>query len=244
MPAQASSPNPEEWRPAIDEPSSRDELRRQANELRESRARLMAMANGQRRDIERDLHDGVQQDLVALAVSLQLAEELAGSDPAAVGTLLAEARQDLGTIIERVRALARRIYPPLLAGLGLADALRGAASGVGIPVRVDATVDRYPTDIEATVFFACVEALETMASLAPSGRATLRVWGEHESVLFEVMVEGEPPPGDESVLNSVRTRMDDRIGAHDGSLAVFVEHEAIRLRGMIPLLVDSSLTFG
>jgi signal transduction histidine kinase len=196
------------------------------------------MAYGQRRDIERDLHDGVQQDLVALAVSLQLAEESAGSDRAALEELLAEVRQDLGTAIERVRALARRIYPPLLAGLGLADALRGAASGVGIPVRVEATTDRFPTDIEATVYFSCLEALQTLASLAPSGRATLRVLREQESVLFEVMVEAESRPRDESVLDAGLTHMGDRVGAVDGSVAVFVEPEAIRLRGMIPLVVD------
>jgi signal transduction histidine kinase len=218
-----------------DETAPRDELRREVGELRASRARIMARANGDRRDIERGLHDGVQQDLVALAVNLQLAQQLASSDLASLTRLLVEMRKDVGDALEGVGALVRGIYPPLLADLGVAAALRGAASVVGIPVRIEAKPERYPPDIEATVYFCCLEALETLARSGRAGRASLRVWREHESLLFEVVVEGGPGAHDERVLDSVRTGMNDRVGAVDGTLEVFVEPECTRVRGTISL---------
>jgi signal transduction histidine kinase len=194
----------------------------------------MAMANGQRRDIERRLHDGIQQDLIALAVNLQLAEEVASSDSAELKRLLGAMRQDVRDAIEGVRALARGVYPPLLADLGLAAALRGAASGAGFPVQVEAPAGRYPADIEATVYDCCVEALQTIAPGGP-GRATLRVWGDHESILFEVTFEWGTSPSDETVLDRVATGMNDRVGSLGGTLAVFADSEQTRIRGVIPL---------
>jgi signal transduction histidine kinase len=195
----------------------------------------MARADGDRRDIERRLHDGVQQDLVALAVNLQLAEEAASSDPDALKALLLQMRRDVREAIEGVRVLARDVYPSLLAAVGLAHALRGAASGLGMPVRIDATADRYPTDIEATVYFCCLDALETISGVGPSGRATIRVWGEDETLRFEVTFEGIPATNDLSVPGPVRTGMDDRMGAVGGTLTVAEDSEGTRVRGTIPL---------
>src|SRR5262245_32104854 len=96
------------------EAGSLDELSRELEELRASRTRVMAAADGERRRIERGLHDGVQQHLIALAVSLQLARELADSDPAALKALLEDITRDVREALESVRALAHGIYPSLL----------------------------------------------------------------------------------------------------------------------------------
>src|SRR5258708_35245075 len=102
--------------------------------LRDSRARLAAMAHDQRREIERRLHDGIQQDLVALAVHLQLAEAAAVSDPAALRGLLGGMRRDFHEAIEGVRSLARGVCPPLLTNLRLIAALPGLAFRANLPV--------------------------------------------------------------------------------------------------------------
>src|SRR6266508_4113991 len=129
------------------EAASLDKLRLEVEELRASRARVVAKADGERRRIERGLHDGVQQHLVALAVNLQLARELVGSDPSAAKTLLEEVGQDVRDALESVRALAYGVYPPLLLDRGLTEALRGAAAGAVIATRIEAeTAARYPPD--------------------------------------------------------------------------------------------------
>lgn len=190
----------------------------------------MVAANEERRDVERRLHDGIQQDLVALAVSLQFAEEAAGSDSGELKSRLTEMRQDVRDAIEAVRALARAVYPPLLTDLGLAEALRGAASGAGLTVRIEANADRYPPDVEATVYFCCLDVLRTIADVSPSGHATIRVLGDGESLLFEIALISR-----QIALDSIRTVMDDRLGAVGGRLTVTAEPTGTRVRGTIPL---------
>jgi signal transduction histidine kinase len=227
----------------MEETAPPDELRKTVEDLRASRARIMATANDQRRDIERGLHDGVQQELFALAVNLQLAEALAGSDPAALTTLYAEMRRDVHDAIEGVRTLARGVYPPLLADLGLGGALREMATKLGIAARIDPTLDRYATNIEATVYFCCLEAVETSGAGDAPG-ATLHVWRERESLLFEVNRGSRPTRRDGDDFESVRTGMSDRIGALGGTLTVVEDSEQIRVRGEIPLGSDRSATLG
>jgi signal transduction histidine kinase len=219
----------------MDEAVAHDEVRLELEELRASRARVMARADGERRRIERGLHDGVQQHLVALAVNLQLARELADSDPAGVKAFLEEIAQDVRDALESVRALAHGIYPPLLLDRGLADALRGAAAGVDFPARVEATTDRYSPDIEATVYFSCLQALDALGQAGPETRATLRVWPEHESLLFEVVVDGSVGRHDETERGSALIGMKDRLGAVGGRLDVSTEPGRTRVLGTIPL---------
>ena len=154
---------------------SLEELRLQVEQLRASRARMVAAADAESRRIERDLHDGVQQHLVALAVNLQLARQLADTDPDEAKKLLERIGHDVREALEGVRELAQSVYPPLLLDRGLAEALAAAASAAGIPTRVDATgLDRYPPQVEATVYFCCLEALENAARHAGAGaRATV-----------------------------------------------------------------------
>jgi len=138
-----------------------------------------------RRTIERALHDGVQQDLIALAVRLQLARQLAGRDLSATLALLEEIGVDVREALGRVQALANQIYPSVLDARGLPDALRSAASAAGVAATVEAAgTGRYPPDVEAAVYFSCRAALE---ALAPGARATIRLSEEQDGVRLEVV---------------------------------------------------------
>jgi signal transduction histidine kinase len=219
--------------PLVDEEASIDETRREIDELRASRARLAATANEERRRIERDLHDGVQQHLVALAVNLQLARELADSDPAALKTMLEEIGQDVRVALESTRALAYSVYPPLLLDRGLAEALRGAAAGGAVPTRVEAeATERYPPDVEAAAYFACLEALAAAAERTnPTKQATVRLWAEQGALFFDVVVEGSDWTPSETRL----ANMNDRLGAAGGRLNVRAAPGRTHLSGTIPL---------
>jgi signal transduction histidine kinase len=142
------------------------------DELRASRARLSDAAVADRRRIERALHDGVQQDLIATSVRLQLLRELLGSDPPAALDLLDELQRDTRDALDRVRSLAGEIYPALLDARGLPDAIREAARGSGTPARVETSgLQRHPAAIEAAVYFFCravLERAEPAAELAIS----------------------------------------------------------------------------
>jgi len=174
--------------------------------LRASRARLLATADAERRKIERSLHDGVQQDLVALAVKLQLARRLADSEPEAAQRLVDEIGDEIKEALVGVRALSERIYPSLLAERGLAEALRGVAT-VGVSARIEATgLGRYPPDFEGAVYFCCRDALESAA--ARGARPTLRIWQEDDALRFEVTRDGESSDLAESELQSIRDRVD------------------------------------
>jgi signal transduction histidine kinase len=146
------------------------------SELRASRLRVLTAGDAERRQIERKLHDNVQQHLVALAVNLQLTRNLVASDPPAAGALLEEMSRDVREALESVRAMAQEIYPPLLVDRGLADALRGAAADAGARANVT-TRDRFPPEIEATIYFLCVELLHPGAAI--------RVWTEHDALHFD-----------------------------------------------------------
>jgi len=208
-----------------------DDLLDPLDELRASRARLVASADAERCRIERALHDGAQQQLVALAVNLQLARRLAQSDPSAVEPLLEEIGRDVQQALDDVRQLASSIYPALLADLGLADALRAAASVSPVPTRVEpAKLDRHPAEIEATVYFCCVEAL---AAAQAGKRATIRLRREPHALVFEVVVEGGgPEPWTEQDLVGI----DDRLGAAGGRLTILADDGGgASLSGTIPL---------
>ncbi len=120
--------------------ASLDEVRRQAAELQASRARIVAASDAARRQIERNLHDGAQQHLVALAVNLRLARKLSETDPAASAELLDDLAEGLNDAVRELRALAHGIYPPLLVDRGLAEALQSAASRS--PLATEVRADR------------------------------------------------------------------------------------------------------
>jgi signal transduction histidine kinase len=131
-----------------------DELRKQADELRESRARVVASGDAERRRVERNLHDGAQQHLVAMAVNLRLARDILADDPRAATEMLDQLANDIKDTITELRELAHGIYPPLLADRGLGEALRAAANRSPLEVTVRAAgIDRYGPEVEAAILF-------------------------------------------------------------------------------------------
>ncbi len=137
-----------------------DGLRLEVAELSASRKRLALAADAERRDIERALHDGVQQLLVGLAANLEIVAGSVVADPRSAATLLAAMRRDTRQALEEARKLAHRIYPPLLEAGGLGAALRAAATAEGVTTRIDVAVGTdCPPQIAGAVYFCFLEML-------------------------------------------------------------------------------------
>jgi signal transduction histidine kinase len=196
-----------------------DELRAQAEALRESRARIVASGDAERRRLERDLHDGAQQNLVALAVSLRLARDVLTDEPGTAAEMLDQLAEDLRRTIQDLRDLAHGIYPPLLADGGLARALEAAAARSPLAIRVTSSdLGRYSAEIEAAVYFCCLEALQNAAKHAPGARVDVRLWEESGGLLFSVTDDG--PGFDVAAARGGHgyTNMADRLGAIGGTV--------------------------
>src|SRR5437870_2594498 len=149
-----------------------EELLHRLEELKASRQRIVAASDQERRRLERNIHDGAQQQLVALAVKIRLARALSAKDPQKGNDLLSQAEAETTEALEDLRDLARGIYPPLLADQGLAAALRSQAQKAPIPVQVEADrIGRYPQEAEAAVYFCCLEALQNTAKYAGANGA-------------------------------------------------------------------------
>jgi signal transduction histidine kinase len=214
-----------------------DELRKQADELRQSRARVVASGDAERRRVERNLHDGAQQHLVAMAVSLRLARDILAEDPQAAAEMMDQLADDVKTTIQELRELAHGIYPPLLADSGLGEALR--AAGNRSPLAVTVVTDgigRYTAEIEAAIYFCCLEALQNAGKHAAQARVEVRVWEESGGLLFSVSDDG---PG----FDPVRARgghgfvnMADRLGAIGGTVRWESQPgQGARVLGSVPL---------
>src|SRR6266700_1537325 len=169
----------------------REQLLARLEEIRASRQRLVAAQDEERRRIERNIHDGAQQHLVALAIKLSLTESMIGTDTDGERELLAELRQDAAGAVEDLRDLARGIYPPLLASMGLVAALEAQARKAPVPTSVTADgVERYPQDMEAAVYFCVLEALQNVAKYAGATRAEVRLAASGQDLEFEVTDDG------------------------------------------------------
>ncbi|OAA25615.1 signal transduction histidine kinase [Frankia sp. EI5c] len=208
------------------------ELRHANDELRVSRARLVATADAERRRIERDLHDGAQQQLVSLAVGLRLVRDLVADSAAAGGAdgagadgasdadeLLAAMAEQVAETITEVRNLAHGIYPPLLRSSGLTEALRAAGqrSMVGVTVRAEG-VGRYSPDIEAAVYFCCLEGLQNAAKHATDCAVEVVIAEQEGALTFSVSDNGAGFDPDQAERGHGMTNMADRIGAIGGTL--------------------------
>ena len=197
-----------------------DALRKQADELRESRARVVASGDAERRRVERDLHDGAQQHLVALAINIRLARDIVAEDPEGAGEMLGQLADDVQLTIKELRELAHGIYPPLLADNGLGDALRAAASRSPLKVLVTVADDvgRYPAEVEAAIYFSCLEALQNAAKHAQDATVELRLWTASGGLLFSVTDDG--PGFDPAVARRGHgfVNMADRLGAIGGTV--------------------------
>jgi len=201
---------------------SLEQLRRQADELQASRARIVAAADAERRRIERDLHDGAQQYLVAIAVKARLIQQLAKTDPARGAALTQDLVRDVESALDELRTLAQGIYPPLLSSAGLAEALGAASSRTPLPVRLDTDgVGRYQSELEAAVYYCCLEALQNASKHAGDRTsATLRLWEEAGSLRFAVDDDGAGFDPASGTLGAGLTNMRDRIGAVGGTLRI------------------------
>jgi signal transduction histidine kinase len=213
------------------------ELLQRLEELRASRQRLVAAQDEERRRLERNLHDGAQQNLVALKVKLGLAETFAEKDPAKAKELFAQLKADADEALETLRDLARGIYPPLLADKGLAAALESQAHKATLPVSVDAVgIHRYTQDIEAAVYFCVLEALQNVQKYAQATQAEIRL-GERDGVVtFEVEDDGIGFDPGAAKSGSGMTNMADRLDALGGELGLSGGAGAMKVSGRLPVL--------
>jgi signal transduction histidine kinase len=190
-------------------------------DLRESRRRLVAAQDLERRKLERNIHDGAQQQLVALTVKLRLSRQLLDKDPARVDGMLEELGAETQQALEDLRDLARGIYPPLLADQGLGAALDAQARRSTVAVTVDADgVGRYPPEVEAAVYFSCLEALQNVAKYARAGAATVQLREAPGRLEFRIRDDGVGFDAGATSYGTGLQGMADRLAALGGTLAV------------------------
>jgi len=189
-------------------------------DLRASRQRMVAAQDEARRRLERNIHDGAQQDLVALAIKLQLAG-MTVEDLAEAKEVFGELHTDAAGALENLRDLARGIYPPLLADLGLAAALGAQASKSPLPVTVEADkIGRFPQDTEAAVYFCCLEALQNTAKYAHATQARICLQTQNETLRFTISDDGTGYDTSRTPLGAGQRNMADRLAALGGGLQV------------------------
>jgi len=211
---------------------------KQANEdLRTSRARIVATGDAERRKIERNLHDGAQQHLVALAVNLRLTKDMLSDDPDGAAEMLDALGDAVKDTIQEVRDLAHGIYPPLLMDSGLTEALRAAANRSPLAVSVDADgLGRYPSELEAAVYFCCLEALQNAAKHAPEAAVQIILTEDDAALHFEVRDDGPGFDVAAATAGHGFVNMSDRLGAIGGTVDWrSAPGEGATISGEIPL---------
>jgi signal transduction histidine kinase len=206
-------------------------------DVRASRRRLVNAQDEERRRLERNLHDGAQQQLVALALKVRLAEGLAEKDPPRSRELLSTVQTEMQDALDTLRDLARGIYPPLLSDQGLHVALEAQARKAAVPVTVEAeSVSRYPQDVEAAVYFSCLEALQNVAKYAEATSARVRLVHRDAELTFEVADDGRGFEADKTPLGSGTQNMADRLAALGGALEIRSSPgSGTTVRGRVPL---------
>jgi signal transduction histidine kinase len=211
-----------------------DRVRLEVAELHASRKRLVQAADAEHRAIERDLHEGVQQHLVGVAVNLQLASQLVDTDPGAAKALLEEMGRDVQQALDETAQLAQRIYAPLLEAGGLAAALRSAAASIGITVSVEVEAAAgCPPDVVRTLYLCCLVALEHTGAEA---RATVTVLKDEGVIAFEVVADGARSVAAPARADVGFDRLRDRVEALGGRLTVWSEpRRGTRVSGSLPL---------
>ena len=225
---------------ALDNGRLEAELRSTTSELRASRARIVAAGDAERRKLERDLHDGAQQHLVALRVKVGLASELAEAeaDPE-VAMRLADFGTELEEVLQELRDLAQGLYPPLLRQFGLRDALASVSRRSVPPAKLEAgAIGRYPEDVESAVYFCCLEALQNVGKHAGrDARAVVRLRGSEHKLFFEIEDDGHGCDVEFARRSGNGfTNMTDRIAALGGTLTVeSVLDRGMTVRGSLPV---------
>jgi signal transduction histidine kinase len=222
--------------------ASLEELKERNLELQASRARIVAAADASRRAIERNLHDGAQQRLVAMAVKIGLLGRMAGDDPAVVQPMLADLRGEVQATIDELRELAHGIYPPLLRDHGLGEALRSAAKRAGLPTVVTMeTTRRFDPGAEAAVYFCCLEAMQNATKHAgDTASIEVRVDVDDQRLTFEVADDGGGFDAASGAEGHGFVNMRDRVGALGGTVVVdSAPGRGTRVTGTIPVVAGS-----
>jgi signal transduction histidine kinase len=206
-------------------------------ELRASRQRLVAAQDEERRRIERNIHDGAQQQLVALAVKQRLAASVVGRDDDRARAMLEELQSETNQALEDLRDLARGVYPPLLADQGLAAALQAQARKSAVPVDVMTDgVGRFPQEVEAAVYFSCLEALQNVAKYSGATWAVIRLAKVEGELRFEVEDDGTGFDASATSYGSGLQGMADRLDALGGRIAVrSAPGSGTTITGVLPL---------
>jgi signal transduction histidine kinase len=216
------------------------ELLQRIDELRASRQRLVAAQDEERRRLERNLHDGAQQHLVALKVKLGLTEMLIQRDPERALVTLRQLKSDADEALETLRDLARGVYPPLLADKGLSVALESQARKATLPITVDAVgaIRRYPQETEAAVYFCVLEALQNVQKYSGASRAVVRVCEDGGQLRFDVEDDGRGFDPVTVKRGSGLINMTDRLDALGGEMKLDSwPGGGCRLHGSLPLPV-------
>ena len=208
---------------------------RLVEELRASQRRLVTAQDHERRRLERNIHDGAQQQMVALSVKTRLARDLTVRDPGKAAEMLTQIDAEIQKALDDLRDLARGIYPPLLVDKGLGAALDAQARRSPVPITIRAEgLGRYPPEVEAAIYFSCLEALQNVAKYAEASSATVILAQSNGHLTFEVVDDGR---GFDPASNANGTGLQgiaDRLGALHGDLTVRSEPGAgTRVRGRI-----------
>ncbi len=197
--------------------TSEEKLAERAAELTASRARVITAADEERRRLERDLHDGAQQHLVALSVLIRLARN---AEPDRQHALLTEASDLIESAITEIRRLAHGIYPPLLVSGGLADALPGLAAQAAVPVYVDlAGLGRYPQATEAALYYCCSEALQNAAKHGGPG-TSVTLTARTDGPVLHLTISDDGRGFQTATVGAGLTNMADRLSGIGGDLVV------------------------
>jgi signal transduction histidine kinase len=228
---------------ALDHERLTRELKASLREVAASRARIAAAADAERRRIERDLHDGAQQRLIALGIRLGLVEDELERDPAAAHRMLADMRLQTAEAIEEMRTLSRGIYPPLLRDAGPAEALRSAALSMPVPVVVRSrNLRRHQQEVESTVFFCSLEAMQNAIKHGGTVHSIIvEIDDEDRRLAFTVTDDGRGFDAANGNGNGRGlTNMRDRLAAVGGSLKIsFPKAGGTAVRGSIPVRLTS-----
>jgi signal transduction histidine kinase len=195
------------------------ELRAQLTELRASRARIVEAADSERRRLERDLHDGAQQRLLALGLALQLLRDGSGDEE-----LLAQAETELQTALRELRDLARGIHPTILTEQGLGAAVRSLGDRLPVPVRVEGGDERYPASVETALYFVVAEALTNITKHAEARSAAVSLARENGKLVVEISDDGRG--GAAARHGGGLQGLTDRVAAAGGTLRITSESGA------------------
>jgi signal transduction histidine kinase len=194
------------------------QLRARVEELRTSRARMIDVALDERRRLERNLHDGAQQRLVALSLTLRLAHARIGTDSSSAETLLAGAHEELNLAIGELRELARGIHPAVLSDRGLEAALEALAGRSPVPVAMRLPRCRLPYPVEAATYYVVAEALTNVVRYAEASQATVSIERRNGHAIVEIADDGVG--GADPSRGTGLQGLADRVAALDGHLQV------------------------